>query len=207
MLHPTFRGSFLDTKDRKYLNKTVENFIKENETAANPAVAVHNIAVSEAAIDSDDEEEFYATFSQRPDPEPEMSQSLIPQTPLQAELAKYLKRFDNEHPKSSIDVLQWWSGKTKVYPLLSRAVRKYLAIQATSCASERAFSKGGQTVTTSRMNLSSTNVHMLVYVKSNIQLVKLSGKILEDEQEKLMENEQQHLPLEEAIDDGYDGYE
>ena len=155
-------------------------------------------------------EEFYATFSQRPDaPEPEMSQSLIPQTPLQAELAKYLKRFDNEYPVSSIDVLQWWSGKTKVYPLLSRAVRKYLAIQATSCASERAFSKGGQTVTTSRMNLSSTNVNMLVYVKSNIKLVRLSIKDVEDEQEKLMENEQQHLPLEEAIDDGYDydGYE
>ena len=200
----------LDTDTRKYLNKTVENFIKENETAANPAVSVHNIAVSEAAIDSDDEEQFYATFSQRPaEPEPE-SQSLIPQTPLQAELAKYLKRFDNEYPVSSIDVLQWWSGKTKVYPLLSRAVRKYLAIQATSCASERAFSKGGQTVTTSRMNLSSTNVHMLVYVKSNIQLVRLSRlsiKDVEDEQEKLMENEQQHLPLEEAIDDGYDGYE
>ena len=113
----------LDTDKRKYLNKTVENFIKENETAENPAVAVHNIAVSEAAIDSDDEEEFYTTFSQRTDaPEPEMSQSLIPQTPLQAELAKYLARFDNEKPKSSIDVLQWWSGKTKVYPLLSRAV-------------------------------------------------------------------------------------
>ena len=129
---------------------------------------------------------------------------MIPQTPLQAELAKYLKRFDNEYPLSSIDVLQWWSGKTKVYPLLSRAVRKYLAIQATSCASERAFSKGGQTVTTSRMNLSSTNVHMLVYVKSNIKKVKLSGLQLEDAQEKLMEDEQQHLPLEEAIDDGYE---
>ena len=45
MLHPTFRGNMLDTDKRKYLNKTVENFIKENEAAENPAIAVHNIAV------------------------------------------------------------------------------------------------------------------------------------------------------------------
>ena len=48
------------------------------------------------------------------------------------------------------------------------------------------------------------NVHMLVYIKSNIKQVKRSGLHLEDEQEKLMEDEQQHLPLEEAIDDGYE---
>ena len=53
------------------------------------------------------------------------------------------------------------------------------------------------------MKLSSTNVHMLVYVKSNINKVKLSGLHVEDEQEKLMEDEQQSLPFEEAIDDGY----
>ena len=52
-------------------------------------------------------------------------------------------------------------------------VKKYFCIQATSCSSERTFSTGGNVVTNKRTKLDAENVHMMVYIKDNLNKVKL----------------------------------
>ena len=64
-----------------------------------------------------------------------------------------------------------------------------MAVQATSCSSERTFSTGGQTVTWSRTKLDPTNVHMLVYCKDNLPIVNIRKLRLEDNEEKDLEEE------------------
>src|SRR4051794_11065543 len=54
-------------------------------------------------------------------------------------------------PTSSL--IQWWKEKSSQYPRLSMLARKYLAVPATSGASESVFSKAGRTITDLRSNL------------------------------------------------------
>ena len=56
---------------------------------------------------------------------------------------------------------------------MANMAKKYLSIQATSCSSERTFSTGGRTVSNTRTRLGTTNVHMIVYCKENMDKVKL----------------------------------
>ena len=72
---------------------------------------------------------------------------------------------------------------------MANLTKKYLAVQATSCSSERTFSTGGRTVTTTRTRLATTNVHMLVYVKENMDKVVLKNFKSTTEDEKTAEEE------------------
>ena len=76
-----------------------------------------------------------------------------------------------------------WSTLKKIFPLVYKTAKNYLAILAMSCASERTFSTGGTTVTTQRTKLDPTKVHYLVYCKE----IKLARPRLEDDEEKEME--------------------
>ena len=71
----------------------------------------------------------------------------------------------------AFDVLGWWSAHEKIFPLMSKAAKKYLAIQATSCASERTFSTGGATVTTQRTKLDPTSDCLLVLSDKSIMYI------------------------------------
>ena len=68
----------------------------------------------------------------------------------------------------NLDVLLWWSQHEKLFPMLSKIVRKYFCIEATSCSAERTFSTGGTTVTAKRSKLEPDNVNMLVYLRENL---------------------------------------
>ena len=62
-----------------------------------------------------------------------------------------LKNPGNPNPKKGKTPMKlWWSVHEKTFPLLSKAAKKYLAIQATSCALERTLSTGGATVSCKR---------------------------------------------------------
>ena len=43
--------------------------------------------------------------------------------------------------------LGWWEKSSRIYPHIATLARKYLAVQASSAASERVFSVGGLVVT------------------------------------------------------------
>ena len=66
---------------------------------------------------------------------------------------------------SFTDVLNWWKINSKTYPKLAIIARKYLAVSATSSASESAFRYGGLTVTELRNRLSPECVSDLLFVR------------------------------------------
>jgi hypothetical protein len=70
-------------------------------------------------------------------------------------------------------VLEWWRGhdKSNRLRLLCKLARKYLAMQATSAASERVFSAGGNTVTAKRYSLGDDLAATLVTLHGAIDSV------------------------------------
>ena len=51
------------------------------------------------------------------------------------------------------DPLAWWNSKKDKYPIMARLARKYMVVQATSTAAERAMSKLGLILTKKRLSL------------------------------------------------------
>ena len=80
-----------------------------------------------------------------------------------------LERYQKERPLSSNDnPLLWWSRNKNLYPLMSKLALKYLCIQVTSTAAERAFSMLGNILTKKRMLLSDEHVNMLSFLSDCI---------------------------------------
>ena len=75
------------------------------------------------------------------------SQVLPPLDKAKNEVKMYL-----QHPQLDVDncPLAWWKKEAIHLPILSSIARKYLCICTTSVASERAFSTGGNIVTSKR---------------------------------------------------------
>ena len=66
------------------------------------------------------------------------------------------------------DPLEWRKASQTLYPLLSKLATKYLCIPATSAASERVFSTGGNVVTCLRSSLKPDQVNRLVFLAKNL---------------------------------------
>ena len=75
--------------------------------------------------------------------------TLEPEIEVKTELDHYLEQPIDEEA----DPLLWWQAHFNEYPALSNMARDYLTIQATSVASERAFSIAGNTITKARNRL------------------------------------------------------
>ena len=63
------------------------------------------------------------------------------------------------------DILKYWQAKQYQYPVISRIARDYLAIPASSAASERIFSVGGDIVTKKRNRLLPTTLRYLLCLR------------------------------------------
>jgi hypothetical protein len=71
-------------------------------------------------------------------------------------------------PKAGSDkfeVLLWWKTHQEVYPVLSILARDVLAIQASTVASESAFSAGGRVIDPFRSRLEPEMVEALICAK------------------------------------------
>ncbi|CAG8478695.1 2719_t:CDS:2 [Ambispora gerdemannii] len=65
-----------------------------------------------------------------------------------------IERYTSEKPANrEINVLAWWKAHKTQFPHLARMAHDYLAISASSVASERAFSAGGSMITNKRSSL------------------------------------------------------
>jgi len=73
--------------------------------------------------------------------------------------------------------LAWWRNNQSRFPVLSKLARKYLAIPATSTASERLFSDAGNTMTEKRTLLLPTTFEHLVFLNNNWQV---TGSVFPD---------------------------
>jgi hypothetical protein len=189
LLHPCFRGNVLN--DYSLLKSTMEMFVTDNEAPIFQNTERPNLDEGGILeVDSGDEDAYFQQKTQKASQDlltQNRTQSLLnPQTPLESELARFTHHSDSDEVPHSVDVLGWWKCHEKVYPLLAKAVKKYFAIQATSCSSERTFSTGSNTVSCRRTKLDPENVHMLVFCKDNLKKIdfKLARAILEAEEEK-----------------------
>ena len=188
LLHPNYRHLILT--DLKMDKITIDNIVKQNQVVE-PEVELPterdllDDAVVGEADEFEDEDLFFRKLTQQWSQKPTAaaaggsptSQSLIPQTPLENEIARYVNNAEQGSAEltTDMDVLLWWKDHAKIYPLMSNLAKKYLAVQATSCSSERTFSTGGRTVTNTRTRLATTNVHMIVYVNENMDKVQLKN--------------------------------
>jgi inhibitor of KinA sporulation pathway (predicted exonuclease) len=66
-------------------------------------------------------------------------------------------------PRSkSFDILAWWKSNSSEYPTLSRMAQDVLAIQASTVASESAFSTGRKLISEFRTRLTPKTVEALI---------------------------------------------
>lgn len=75
------------------------------------------------------------------------------------------------------DPLLWWKERAPTYPLLSPVARKWLAVPASSAASERLFSRAGLTVTDKRTRLGSELVGTLVFLNAAWPTLEAKGLV------------------------------
>lgn len=64
--------------------------------------------------------------------------------------------------------LEWWKGKKSQYPILFKLAKSYLAVQATSAASERLFSTAGSILTKKRNRLNSELLDKLLFLNKTL---------------------------------------
>ncbi len=166
-LHPGLKGTVMYTIGM--YNTTIERLIIEEEGPP------EDVGLNQALVeDSDDEEQMLLN---------ELAQGMATvaaphaESPMQREINQY-----RALPMlgKNADVLVFWKDNAKNFPLLSKVVRKYFCIQATSTSSERTFSTGGAIVTPKRNKLDPLNVHMLVYLRENLGKVTMDTKVLDD---------------------------
>lgn len=67
--------------------------------------------------------------------------------------------------KPNTDVLKYWQAKQYQYPIIAQIARDYLAIPATSAASERVFSQGADIVTKKRNRLLPSTIRYLLCLR------------------------------------------
>lgn len=70
-----------------------------------------------------------------------------------------------------LDILQYWKQKSKELPLLGDLARNILAVQPTSCSSERLFSEAGLVATRRRPLLATSSCERLVFIHENYDRV------------------------------------
>jgi hypothetical protein len=68
--------------------------------------------------------------------------------------------------ENQIDPLLWWQSQQQGFPILSQMARDYLCIQATSVASEQAFSVAGLVISPLRNRLEAETARATLCLKS-----------------------------------------
>lgn len=71
--------------------------------------------------------------------------------------------------EDQVDLLLWWQVRQEEFPILSQIARDYLCIQATSVASEQAFSVAGLAISPLRNRLDTETARVTLCLKSWIR--------------------------------------
>ncbi|KAJ1693060.1 hypothetical protein LUZ63_009758 [Rhynchospora breviuscula] len=82
-----------------------------------------------------------------------------------SELEKYMQEKLVDTDEENFDILQFWKKNSGLYPTLAEMARDFLAVQASSVASESAFSAAGRLTDHLRTSMSSETIEALVCAK------------------------------------------
>ena len=148
------------------LNEMMENYKKnekhvntgEGESFCNPA-SQNNLDFMDDCVDEEMDQYFVQIEKEK-------------QVAFSGELERYLE----EYPEKFIiefDILSWWKVNSLRFPVLSMVAKDDLAIQASSVASESAFSTGGRTLDKFRSSLTPITVEILICCQDWLRSSKL----------------------------------
>ena len=87
-------------------------------------------------------------------------------TPAEPEMETELNHYLEQLIDEETEPLSWWRAHLNEFPVLSNMARDYLTIQATSVASEQAFSIAGNAITKTQNCLLPETVRACLCVKS-----------------------------------------
>jgi hypothetical protein len=95
--------------------------------------------------------------------EKEMFSTSNPIDNVQGEIKQYL---DQETEDKDINILEYWRGRQRTFPILAHMAQCFLAIPATSAPSERVFSQGRAVVSWQRSALQPDTIEQILCVKA-----------------------------------------
>ncbi|GJU65075.1 zinc finger BED domain-containing protein RICESLEEPER 2 [Tanacetum coccineum] len=113
-------------------------------------------------------------------------------------LTEIIKRRLQPRPEefTNFDILAWWKERKIQFPILSAMARDLLTVQASTVASESAFSISGRIISERRSRLTPESVEVCVCLKDYLDGVdrvqhetSLEGPILEDVEETIAREE------------------
>jgi hAT family C-terminal dimerisation region len=141
-----------------------------NATAGNAAAATAQTGQAaskkssmQAMLDGDSEEDADDTAITGTDASATMLSDEMLTERCESELNFYKKAARLDLDKNP---LEWWKNNAEYYALLAAVARKWLAVPASSAASERLFSAAGLVVTKKRTSLKAERVESLVFLKA-----------------------------------------
>lgn len=95
---------------------------------------------------------------------------------IKSELDHYLDE-DVWTKTEGFDVLSWWKLNAPKYPTLASMARDFLAVPASTVASESAFSSSGRLVSPHRSRLHPTTIEALMCAQSWLWAAEMKGNI------------------------------
>ncbi|MFS7928440.1 putative HAT dimerization domain, ribonuclease H-like superfamily [Helianthus anomalus] len=115
----------------------------------------------------------------------------------------------------NFNILAWWQGRKSQYPVLAAMARDLLTVQASTVASESAFSLSGRVLSIRRTRLTPESVEMCICLKDHLDaaervqdVAKLEGELdIEQEIHEYEVDQEATSPLsdeEEAYDEAYE---
>jgi hypothetical protein len=159
LLDPRFQGVQIDSFGRLEQAKLfLRNQVSEVEEDMNDSRASETTEESEATAS-----ELLLKKKKKQD-----TNIRFPEHPLDKEFAIYLAMPLMSSKASGTEILEWWQQQESALPNLSKFVRKYYAIPASSASSERTFSASGNCVSPKRTSLDTDTVSMLVFLNKNM---------------------------------------
>nr|GFA29027.1 zinc finger BED domain-containing protein RICESLEEPER 2 [Tanacetum cinerariifolium] len=69
---------------------------------------------------------------------------------------------------NAFDILSWWKGRQSQFPVLSIMTRDLLNVQASTVASESAFSLSGRVLSIRRIRLTLASLEMCICLKDHL---------------------------------------
>ena len=78
-----------------------------------------------------------------------------------------MSEYKEESVEKVENVLEWWKTVSSKYPNISMQARRFLAVPASSAASESVFSTVGHTLTDLRSSLSPDTLRALLFLRYN----------------------------------------
>jgi hypothetical protein len=171
LLDPRYKNlDFIDNEDEKQqiIQRLRDEFNEiEGSRMPIPELPLNNPVPSDAESSIRSHKEYHQRRKMKNKKE---DKSPVPNTTIIDEITNYLSlplALETENP------LTWWQLRLQMFPKLSKIVRKYLAIPATSVSSERLFSDAGNLINTKRTNLDTKLVAQMLFLKKNLNTMQV----------------------------------